>query len=182
MTSAWAASSWVQERDELATTVGRRRPERRDRLVDLADLERYVAVLGGPTAGPRDGLVERAGLDGGEPGHELLRLGERPVGDRRITVLEVVADALRGRLESLAGQEHAGAGERLVVGRHGLEEVGGGEHAGLGLGVGLAEDHVAHGRVRMGGGGVRPGRASSTETTSGARSDRHAPRLFFEGL
>src|SRR6266545_2683329 len=93
---------------------------------------------------PFDGLVQRPNLPQPEPGHQLLRLGERPVDHGALAVLEPDADALRAGVKSLARQHHACLHQLLVEFGHLGEDLLVGQDARLGVLVGLHQHQHSH--------------------------------------
>src|SRR5690606_9290494 len=133
-------------------------------LVQLAHLD-FAVVDAGIREAPRplEGFLAGARLDQRVAGDKLPGFGKRPVGDGLPAVLPGDAPALAAGMQAGAIQQHAGAGELLVVGGHGIEYLLARHQSRFRLGRGLDDDHESHGSA------PRLGFMNTTREASGNR-------------
>ena len=109
------------------------------------DLDHAVIAVGvRDPLDPLDRLVERLDLPQPVARQQLLGLGERAVDHLALAARERDADALRARMQPLAGEHHARLDQLLVELGHLREELLARHLAGFALLVRLDQDHDAH--------------------------------------
>src|SRR5580704_5397040 len=99
--------------------------------------------------GPLDGLGQVAALHERPTTHQLLGLGEGPVDDRVLAILQADPGALRRGGDATGGDDDAGLGRLFDEPAHLLVQVGG---RGLGRGlrlVGQGVSQESHGLLRF---------------------------------
>src|SRR4051812_6271342 len=151
----------------LLTQLGRELVSEVVALEDLTQLD--IAFLEGNALRPLDRLLLRLHLPDPVAGDELLRLGERAVGDGRRVPVVVHAHGLRARMEALAREHHARLHELLVELAH-LPELLLARHL-VGLVVLAAHDEndVSHCVL------LRVSVDLSTDTSNEVPLNRHGP-------
>src|SRR3954471_4721532 len=115
-------------------------------LEHLADLDLGLGAghRVGAALDPLDRLFLRLHLPEPEAGDQLLRLGERAVGDNAPLAREAHARALAARLQAFAREHDAGLDQLLVVLAHRGEQLLARHLAGFGILACLDNDHETH--------------------------------------